>query len=133
MLVACFLSRRASSGGWVRHLSSEGAGSIPLIRLAKLMANRRLCSRMEAERLIKDSLVLIDGQPVSWPAPMLPADAGCRIQLLPQATASLSNQLTILLHKPPGVVSSQPAPDMIPAVCLFFSLRSPNSGQNTSY
>lgn len=87
------------------------------VRLNKFMGQSGLCSRREADALIADGLVAIDGAVVT--------DAGRRIEpgqtltLGDRAEAALAEGMTILLHKPLGYVSGQPEPDKIPAVRLL--------------
>lgn len=87
------------------------------VRLNKFMGQSGLCSRREADALIADGLVAIDGAVVT--------DAGRRIEpgqtltLGDRAEAALAGGMTILLHKPLGYVSGQPEPDKIPAVRLL--------------
>jgi len=87
------------------------------VRLNKFMGQAGLCSRREADALIADGLVSIDGAVVT--------DAGRKIEpgqtltLSDGAAAALAEGITILLHKPIGYVSGQPEPDKIPAVRLL--------------
>lgn len=95
-------------------------------RVAKLMANRGLCSRREAERLIAQGLVLVDGVTMR--------EQGCRarpdadIQVAPHGEAQLAEQVTILLHKPVGVVSAQPEAGQTPAWKLVTAESAHGSG-----
>jgi 23S rRNA pseudouridine2604 synthase len=77
-------------------------------RVAKLMAARGLCSRREAERLIDAGQVLVDGQAVQAQGAKAAADADIRIA--PAGVALLGDRVTIALHKPVGIVSTQPEP-----------------------
>ena len=86
-------------------------------RLSKIMAARGICSRREADRLIEQGLVFVDGkQVVELGTKILPdqhielAEEGCRL---------LETQVTILLNKPVGYVSSQPEEGYKPAVSLI--------------
>ena len=82
-------------------------------RVAKLMANRGLCSRREAERLIEQGAVLVNGIVVREQGCKAPADAEIRVAA--GGLAHLAAQMTILLHKPVGVVSTQPEAGQTPA------------------
>lgn len=82
-------------------------------RVAKLMARRGMCSRREAERLIDAGQVLVDGAVVSEQGAKARDDADIRIGTA--GAAELSGKLTVLLHKPVGIVSTQPEPGQIPA------------------
>jgi len=86
-------------------------------RVNRWLAQNGVCSRREAEGLIARGLVSIDGQTV--------ADAGRKIEpgqtltLADAATGALGGALTVVLHKPIGVVSAQPEPGQVPAVRLL--------------
>ncbi len=86
-------------------------------RVNKWLAQSGVCSRREAEALIAQGLVSIDGETVT--------DAGRKIQpgqtlvLADKAEAALGAAMTIMINKPVGVVSSQPEGDQIPAVRLL--------------
>jgi len=90
-------------------------------RVAKLMANRGLCSRREAERLIEQGLVLVDGVAVREQGCKAHPDADIRVA--PHGEAQLAEQVTILLHKPVGVVSTQPEAGQTPAWKLVTAKR----------
>jgi 23S rRNA pseudouridine2604 synthase len=86
-------------------------------RVNRWLAQHGVCSRREAESLIARGLVSIDGLPV--------ADVGRKIEpgqtltLADAATGALQGALTVVLHKPVGVVSAQPEPGQVPAVRLL--------------
>ena len=86
-------------------------------RVNRWLAQNGVCSRREAEGLIAQGLVSIDGRPVS--------DAGHKIEpgqtltLADAAQSHLEGALTVILHKPVGVVSAQPEAGQIPAVRLL--------------
>jgi 23S rRNA pseudouridine2604 synthase len=86
-------------------------------RVNRWLAQNGVCSRREAEALIGDGLVSIDGETVS--------DAGRKIApgqtlvLADRAVASLGGALSVLLHKPVGIVSAQPEHGQVPAVRLL--------------
>ena len=86
-------------------------------RLAKLMAERGLCSRREADEIIERGWVFVDGKRVSTLGTRVSPDV--RVELAPEALARFSTQVTILLHKPVGYVSGQPEPGYEPAVALI--------------
>lgn len=87
------------------------------VRLNKWLGQTGVCSRREADGLIAEGLVSIDGAVVT--------DAGRKIEpgqtlvLSDRAAEALAAGVTILLHKPLGFVSGQPEPDKIPAVRLL--------------
>ena len=95
------------------------AGSAPPAgtRISKLMAERGLCSRRDADAYIARGWVFVDGQRVSELGTR--ADPGVVITLDRQAQANQQSRLTILLHKPMGYVSGQPEPGFTPAVKLI--------------
>jgi 23S rRNA pseudouridine2604 synthase len=86
-------------------------------RVNRWLAQSGVCSRREAEALIAEGLVSIDGLTVE--------DAGRKIErgqtltLSDKAQQTLGQALTVMIHKPVGVVSSQPDPGQIPAVRLL--------------
>ncbi len=76
------------------------------IRLSKVMADRGLCSRREADELIRQGLVEVDGKVVSILGTRI--DPSVQITLAPQALRARQHLVTVLLNKPPGYVSTQP-------------------------
>ncbi|HTY02888.1 MAG TPA: pseudouridine synthase [Rhodocyclaceae bacterium] len=86
------------------------------VRISKLMAERGLCSRREADSYIERGLVFVNGQRVTQLGTRAPADAA--IKLAGEARAQQANQATILLHKPVGYVSGQPEDGYQAAVTL---------------
>ena len=86
-------------------------------RVNRWLAQNGVCSRREAESLIAQGLVSIDGETV--------ADVGRKIEpgqtltLADAGAQSLASALTVMLHKPVGYVSGQPEPGEIPAVRLL--------------
>ncbi len=87
------------------------------IRLSKLMSERGICSRREADSYIARGLVYVDGQPISELGTRV--DPNCKIELGKQAQQAQQQRVTILLHKPVGYVSGQPEPGYKPAVVLI--------------
>lgn len=87
------------------------------IRIAKVMAGRGLCSRREAEQLIARGWVSVDGERITEPGTRISPDAS--IHLEESAKLFLDQKVTILLHKPIGVVSGQPEKKYLPAVSLI--------------
>jgi 23S rRNA pseudouridine2604 synthase len=86
-------------------------------RINRWLAQSGICSRREADGLIAQGLVSIDGETV--------ADAGRKIEpgqtltLADHATARIDSALSVVLHKPVGVVSSQPEGSQVPAIRLL--------------
>lgn len=87
------------------------------IRLSKLMSERGLCSRREADSYIERGLVFVDGRRVSELGTKV--DPDCAIRLDSTASAQQQQRVTLLLHKPVGYVSGQPEPGYQPAVALI--------------
>lgn len=87
------------------------------VRLSKLMSERGLCSRREADSYIERGLVFVDGKRVSELGTKV--DPDCAIRLDNAAQAQQQQRVTILLHKPVGYVSGQPEPGYQPAVTLI--------------
>ena len=86
-------------------------------RVNKWLAQSGVCSRREAEALIAEGLVSIDGETVSDPGrKILPGQA---LVLADKAERKLDAQMSILLHKPRGIVSAQPEPGQTPAARLL--------------
>ncbi len=86
------------------------------VRVNKWLAQAGVCSRREADQLIADGMVSIDGQRV--------LDAGRRIEpgqtlnLADRAAAYLDRQATVVIHKPVGFVSAQAEDNQVPALRL---------------
>jgi 23S rRNA pseudouridine2604 synthase len=83
-------------------------------RVNKWLGQSGVCSRREAEGFIARGLISIDGEVVT--------DTGRKI--LPGQTLTLSDDggpaaLSVVLHKPMGIVSAQPEPGQTPAVRLL--------------
>lgn len=81
------------------------------------MAERGLCSRREADELISQGLVKVDGAIVDQLGFKVSPDV--KIELLNKAKKQLDDRVTILLNKPVGYVSGQPEKDYEPAVRLI--------------
>jgi 23S rRNA pseudouridine2604 synthase len=86
-------------------------------RVNRWLAQSGVCSRREAETLIAQGLVQIDGETVSDPGRKIAA--GQTLVLNDSAQAKLETQLSFVIHKPVGYVSAQPEPGQIPAARLL--------------
>lgn len=86
-----------------------------LVRLNKLLAERGLCSRREADAWIEQGWVRVDGAPAVIGQPVR-ADAV--IDIDPRARQRQGDQVTVILHKPVGYVSGQPEDGHEAAVTL---------------
>lgn len=87
------------------------------LRVNKWLAQAGMCSRREAEALIVAGLVSIDGEVVSDPGRKIAL--GQTLILSDKAQAQLDEQISVVLHKPMGIVSAQPDPGQIPAARLL--------------
>jgi 23S rRNA pseudouridine2604 synthase len=87
------------------------------VRLNKLLAQRGLCSRREADAFIADGRVTVNGERTTELGLKVPPDADVRLDDV--AARSQARQVTVLLHKPLGYVSGQPEPGYLPAARLF--------------
>jgi 23S rRNA pseudouridine2604 synthase len=88
-----------------------------LIRLSKLMAQRGVCSRREADAFIEQGLVLVDGVVVNQLGAKVAPDV--EITLAPQAVEKQGRLISIILNKPVGYVSAQPEAGYTPAIKLI--------------
>lgn len=80
-----------------------------LVRLSKLMSERGLCSRREADKLIQQALVLVDGEKISTLGTKVSPLSDIKI-----VDSTQLNRMTILLYKPIGYVSG-PKEDNYPS------------------
>lgn len=90
--------------------------SAPLTRVSKLMANRGMCSRREADYYIEQGWVYVDGVKVSELGTRIRDDQ--KIKLSKTAERRQSKRATVLLHKPPGLVSGQAEKGYLAAASL---------------
>jgi 23S rRNA pseudouridine2604 synthase len=95
----------------------DRADKTETVRLSKLMAEKGLCSRREADVYIAEGLVFVDGVQVSVLGTKVPRSA--RVTLDSAALKSQKSLVTIILNKPVGYVSAQPEPQYTPAVKLI--------------
>lgn len=77
-----------------------------VVRLSKILSERGLCSRREADRLIEAGLVKVDGQIVNQLGAKV--SPGVKIEILALGKKQLASKVTVLINKPKGYVSSQP-------------------------
>lgn len=86
------------------------------LRLSKLMSERGICSRREADDYISMGYVFVNGEKVSeLGTKVLP---NVKITLDSPALKKQNNLVTILVNKPIGYVSGQPEPGYEPAIRL---------------
>ncbi len=86
------------------------------VRLSKIMSERGLCSRREADDWIAKGWVSVDGVPVTELGTRI--DPAQSIALSPAARRTQSARVTVILHKPVGYVSGQAEDGYRPAVTL---------------
>lgn len=87
------------------------------VRLSKLMAERGICSRREADDYIARGLVMVNGEIVSTLGTKVSPNV--KITLEAQALKQQKRLATIIVNKPVGYVSAQPEPPYQPAVKLI--------------
>jgi 23S rRNA pseudouridine2604 synthase len=86
-------------------------------RLSKLMSERGLCSRREADEWIANGWVRVDGEVASTLGTRVPPT--CKIDIDDTARKHQSERVTILLHKPMGYVSAQAEDGHVPGITLI--------------
>ena len=95
----------------------ESPEALAPLRLSKLMSERGLCSRREADEYISRGWVFVDGKRVSELGTKVLPNAVVKLDL--PAQAAQGGRMTVLLNKPIGYVSSQPEPGYQPAIVLI--------------
>src|SRR5690349_22084599 len=83
-------------------------------RIAKVMARAGVCSRRDAEKLIAEGRVTLNGQPVKSPALNVDADALITVDGKPIPSAAPTKLWRY--HKPAGLVTSHRDPEGRPTV-----------------
>lgn len=87
------------------------------MRLSKLMAQRGICSRREADVFIEQGLVMVDGQVVNQLGTKVSPTA--EIKLAAKASRQQNKLVTIIMNKPIGYVSAQAEGGYEPAIVLL--------------
>jgi 23S rRNA pseudouridine2604 synthase len=87
------------------------------VRVNKWLAQSGVCSRREADELIAAGAVMIDGVRVSDAGRKI--SAGQTLVLNDRAELGLGAQISVVIHKPVGIVSAQPDPGQVPAARLL--------------
>lgn len=87
------------------------------MRLSKLMADKGICSRREADAYIEQGLVLVNGERVTVLGTKVDPDS--TVTLEARALKQQKQLVTIILNKPIGYVSAQPEPGYEPAIRLI--------------
>ena len=90
--------------------------STELPRLSKVMAERGICSRREADEWIMNSWVMVDGVIIDTLGTRIKPDA--EIVISSYAHEVQAEIVTIILHKPVGYVSGQAEDGYQPAIVL---------------
>ncbi len=97
--------------------TSDAGPPDEILRLSKLMAEKGLCSRREADAFIAQGLVFVNGQRIDELGTKVRRDS--QIELAALAQKKQDSLVTIILNKPIGYVSSQPEPGYEPAIRLL--------------
>ncbi len=90
---------------------------MPELRLSKLMAQKGLCSRREADFYISQGWVKVDGKIINQLGTKV--NENQHVSLLDQARKTQQEKLTVILNKPVGYVSGIPEKGYKPAVSLI--------------
>jgi 23S rRNA pseudouridine2604 synthase len=85
-------------------------------RLTKVMAERGIASRREADAWIEAGWVLVNGLPATLGQRVSPS---ARIEVAAQAQREQRARVTVLYHKPLDIVSGQAEDDHTPAVAMI--------------
>ena len=109
----------AHSSGGTPH--SPGGTPQPTegVRLSKVMAERGLASRREADEWIEAGWVSVNGQTAVLGQRIAPSVPTSQIVIDPLARQQQAQRVTVLLHKPIGYVSGQAEDGYQPASVLF--------------
>jgi 23S rRNA pseudouridine2604 synthase len=91
------------------------------MRVNKWLAQTGVCSRREAEELIAQGAVRIDGEQVQDVGRKIAP--GQTLTLNDRATGELDTKLSVVLNKPEGFVSAQAEHGQLPAVVLLTRAR----------
>jgi 23S rRNA pseudouridine2604 synthase len=97
--------------------ANKATSNNDLPRLSKVMAERGLCSRREADDWIEQGWVMVDGEIVDTLGTRIQPDA--EIIISDYAREEQAENVTIILNKPIGYVSGQAEDGYEPAVVLI--------------
>lgn len=89
------------------------------LRLSKVMADRKIASRREADEWIQKGWVKVDGVVHDNPAERV--EPLCHIELSPEARKESGDKVTVIINKPIGYVSAQAEDGYEPAIVLVTS------------
>lgn len=87
------------------------------VRLSKIMSERGLCSRREADAWIEKGWVFVDGEQIKELGTRV--DPDCKIEISEHARREQQRLITVILNKPVGWVSAQPEDNYRPAIELL--------------
>tara|TARA_B100000767_G_scaffold57183_1_gene52927 strand:- start:107 stop:850 length:744 start_codon:yes stop_codon:yes gene_type:complete len=73
------------------------------VRISKILSEKGLCSRREADRYIEQGLVLLDGEVVSELGTR--ALRSQKVELMKKASSIQASKATVILNKPVGYIS----------------------------
>jgi len=96
-------------------VNTAAQGANGTLRLNKLMAQRGLASRREADDWISKGWVKVNGRVAEMGIQVLP---DVHIDIASQAKGQQANQVTVLINKPLGLVSGQAEDGHQPAITL---------------
>ncbi len=97
------------------------------VRINKWLAQSGVCSRREAETLIEQGAVSIDGETVTSPGHKI--SVGQTLTLGGAAQKQLESRFTSVLNKPVDYVSSQPEGEQVPAARLLTAANREGRGE----
>ncbi|PHJ17810.1 pseudouridylate synthase [Cystoisospora suis] len=105
--LATSVSSSGPTGTSLSSFSTSASSSGDLVPLAKLCAEKSLCSRHEAEHFGALGLISVDGRPVESNRRVIYVHPNSRVELLPRAQRIMSAKVTIILNKPLHYLSCQ--------------------------
>src|SRR5688572_8519767 len=86
-------------------------------RVNRWLAQSGVCSRREAEALIAEGRVSIDGETVTDAGRKI--ESGQTLTLTEGAATKADSRTSVVINKPVGLVSAQPEHGQVPAVRLL--------------
>ncbi|OQR99187.1 ribosomal large subunit pseudouridine synthase F [Achlya hypogyna] len=116
LMLLRYAGRAARLPGVSRAFSSQGSEG-ELVRLSKLMSQKGICSRREADNYIQSGNVRVDGEIVSELGSKVHPSS--KIELSRDANTHRKSKVTVILNKPLNLVSSQPENGHSPAIKLL--------------
>ena len=110
-----FDKNRSNKSAFANKAAADEGDKLP--RLSKVMAERGLCSRREADEWIANGWVKVNGEIIETLGTRIAPDA--EIIISSYAHETQAENVTIILHKPVGYVSGQAEDGYEPAVVLI--------------